>query len=213
MGTPKKIRSRTGPLPTRRRRQKEGEEPDKPLTPRQARFVAEYLVDLNGTKAAIRAGYSPNGADVHAARLLGNARIAAAVAEGQAKRLQKIELKSDAILRELLRLAMSDTRKLYHEDGSLKLPHEWDDDTAAAVSGVEVVETNIGELATKMTKKVRLWDKKGALELLGKHLVLFREHIEHSGSLDLTAAGERIDSLMARLATAKGAGEVPRDAE
>ena len=46
----------------------------KPLNPRQAAFVREYLVDLNGTQAAIRAGYSPNGADVQAIRLLGNAK-------------------------------------------------------------------------------------------------------------------------------------------
>ena len=47
------------------------------LTPRQARFVKEYLVDLNGTQAAIRAGYSASGADVQAVRLLGNARVKA----------------------------------------------------------------------------------------------------------------------------------------
>ena len=59
------------------------------LTPRQERFVAEYLIDLNATQAAIRAGYSAKTAEVQGPRLLGNVRVAAAIADGQAKRAER----------------------------------------------------------------------------------------------------------------------------
>ena len=79
------------------------------LTPRQAAFVREYLVDLNGTQAAIRAGYSENGADVQAIRLLGDARVKAAVDEGMAARAAKVELTADMVLAGLLKEATRET--------------------------------------------------------------------------------------------------------
>ncbi len=72
------------------------------LTPRQARFVKEYLVDLNGTQAAIRAGYAVSGADVQAVRLLGNARVKAAVDAGAAKQHAQLDLTAQKVLTELL---------------------------------------------------------------------------------------------------------------
>lgn len=74
-------------------------------TPRQERFVAEYLCDLNATQAAIRAGYSAKTAEVQGPRLLGNVRVAAAIAEGQAKRAEKLELTAASITRQLLAIA------------------------------------------------------------------------------------------------------------
>ena len=72
------------------------------LTARQARFVKEYLVDLNGTQAAIRAGYAVSGADVQAVRLLGNARVKAAVDAGAAKQHAQLDLTAQKVLTELL---------------------------------------------------------------------------------------------------------------
>ena len=72
------------------------------LTPRQARFVKEYLVDLNGTQAAIRAGYAVSGADVQAVRLLGNARVKAAVDAGAATQHAQLDLTAQKVLTELL---------------------------------------------------------------------------------------------------------------
>lgn len=161
------------------------------LTPKQARFVAEYLVDLNATQAAIRAGYSPKTAEVQGPRLLGNVRVAEAVQAGQAKRLQKLDLTADRVLTEVMRLGFSDVRKLYREDGSLKKPSEWDDETAAAVAGLEVVEMAGGaaiggkdglQHIPMYTKKVKLWDKKGSLELLARHLRLLNDKVELTGA-------------------------------
>ena len=71
------------------------------LTPLQGRFVDEYLTDLNGKQAAIRAGYSARSAEVTASRLLSNAKVAAAVAEAQSKIAERNEVTQDWIIAEL----------------------------------------------------------------------------------------------------------------
>ncbi len=68
------------------------------LTPKQQRFVSEYLIDLNATQAAIRAGYAKSGASVEGTRLLANAKVAAAVAAAQAKRSERTEITQDYVL-------------------------------------------------------------------------------------------------------------------
>lgn len=150
------------------------------LTPRQWRFISEYLIDLNGTQAAIRAGYSENGADVAAIRLLGNVRIAAEIAKHNDKRAKKVGLEAEGVLDELRKLVYGDTRKLYKDDGiTLKQPHEWDDDTAACVAGVEVTEEFAGKGDQRelvgYTKRVKQWDKLGAIDKAMKHLGLFEK--------------------------------------
>ena len=71
------------------------------MTPKQQRFVAEYLIDLNATQAYIRAGYSANGAGQGAERLLKNVEVCAAVAEGQGKKADKLEITAEKVLRNL----------------------------------------------------------------------------------------------------------------
>ena len=68
------------------------------MTPKQRRFVEEYLIDLNATQAAIRAGYAKSGASVEGTRLLANAKIATAVAAAQAKRSERTEITQDYVL-------------------------------------------------------------------------------------------------------------------
>jgi len=83
---------------------------EKPLNPKQTRFVAEYLIDLNATQAAIRAGYAKGKtAEVQGSRLLGNAKIAAEIAKGQAKLGAKLELTAEKVLKDIedTRLAAS----------------------------------------------------------------------------------------------------------
>lgn len=82
-----------------------------PLNPKQQRFVAEYLTDLNATQAAIRAGYKADNADVTGPRLLGNVGVAAAIAAGQAKVAGVLDLTAESVLRNLelaRKLAMGD---------------------------------------------------------------------------------------------------------
>ena len=160
------------------------------LTARQERFVAEYLVDLNATQAAIRAGYKERSARQTAARMLTNDDIASAIASGKQKQAVALDLNATRVLAEIMRLAFVDVRKLFHEDGSLKPIQEWDSDVSAAVAAVDVVEmagaAKIGgddglSHIPMYLKKVKLWDKRASLELLGKHLALFKERVEHTG--------------------------------
>lgn len=165
------------------------------LTPKQQRFVAEYLVDLNATRAAITAGYSAKTAESQASRLLRNVKVAEAVEAGKTRQLAKAEVTAERVLAEIAKLCFSDARALFREDGSLKRPTEWDDEVAAAVAGVDVVEMAGGAAIGKggalqhvpmYTKKVKLWDKKGSLELLAKHFGILKEKVEHSGSISFS---------------------------
>src|SRR5690606_14509916 len=115
------------------------------LTAKQRRFVEEYLIDLNATQAAIRAGYSSRTAGQIGDENLKKPQIAAAVQAAQAERSARTQITQDRVLTELARIAFFDIRKLYNDDGSMKRPHELDDDAAAVLAGVDVVETAVGE--------------------------------------------------------------------
>lgn len=146
------------------------------LTARQARFVEEYLIDLNATQAAIRAGYSRKTAGSQGFDLLKKPEIQAAIQEAQARRSQRTEITQDRVLAELAKIGFSDIRKLLSPGGNLVNPADMEDDIAGAVSSIEVVTRRLpgagddGEAEVEYVSKVRMWDKKGALETLLKHL-------------------------------------------
>jgi phage terminase small subunit len=155
--------------------------PNRPLAPMQKRFVHEYLVDLNATQACIRAGYSARNADKIGPGLLGKVRVSQAIQEAMSIRAKRTGITQDRVLSEIARLAFFDPRKLYDESGNLIPIHKLDDDTAAAIAGMDVVVTNDGESVVQI-KKIKQWDKNSALEKLGKHLKLFTEKVEHTGA-------------------------------
>src|SRR3954447_7585295 len=143
------------------------------LNDRQARFVAEYLLDLNATQAAIRAGYSAATANQIGARLLANVKVAAAIAEAQAARSRRTEVTADRVVLELARVAFGDPRRVmsWGPGGvTLRSSAELADEDAALVA-------EVGETTTKEggSLKVRMIDKLGALRLLGQHLGMFTE--------------------------------------
>lgn len=152
------------------------------LTPKQAQFVREYLIDLNATQAAIRAGYSRNGAEVTGSQLLRNPKVGEAVNAASQKRAQRVEVTADEVLRELKRVALTDIRQAYTAGGRLKPISEMPEDIARAIAGVETEELfeGHGEEREQVgdTVKVKFWPKVQALELLGKHLKLFTDKIE-----------------------------------
>ncbi|MGA8530915.1 MAG: terminase small subunit [Acidobacteriaceae bacterium] len=149
------------------------------LTPKQVRFVAEYLVDLNGKRAYIAAGYSERTAEVGASKLLRNPKVAAKIAIEQARMAGKLEITAERVLGEIARLAFFDPRKLFNADGSPKRIGEFDDDTAAAVAGLEVYEEFEGRGENRervgTVKKIKIADKGANLERLGRHLKLFTD--------------------------------------
>jgi phage terminase small subunit len=151
-----------------------------PLTAKQLRFCEEYLIDLNATQAAIRAGYSAKSAGSIGDENLKKPEIETTIERLKAERRERTGINADRVLLELARLAYSDPRRLYRPDGTLRPPAEWDDDTAASISAVESEEEvtfspDTESRTVTVTRKVKRWDKKGALELLGKHLGLFTD--------------------------------------
>lgn len=142
-------------------------------TPRRQRFVAEYLIDLNATQAAIRAGYSKATAYSAGQRLLKNVEVAAAVEAAMAERQVRTEITADMVIRELAKIAFLDPRKFFRPDGSLVPVHELDDDAAAGLAGLDVTIHVGGNGDETRTAKIKLADKRAALVDLGKHLGLF----------------------------------------
>lgn len=158
------------------------------LTPKQQRFVAEYLVDSNATQAAIRAGYSKRTANEQGSRLLAKASVKAAVAAGQKRQFDKLEITAESVKARIGQIAFQDIRKLYDANGNLRPIHQLDDDAAAFVGGLEVIKKNAaaGDGLIDTVHKVKVVDPIKALEMLGKHVGLFEDVVRHTGELKLT---------------------------
>lgn len=181
------------------------------LTPKQQRFVEEYLVDLNATQAAIRAGYSERTANEQAARLLVKVGIQEAIQAGRQAQQRRTQITADATLREIARVAFSDIRKLFRPDGTLKLPHELDDETAAFVASIEtdesVIQIDESSKITTLTRKVKLWNKLDALGKLVKHLGL-EAPLKYDFTVTTQERRSRLDSLLDALRQRAGTGRV-----
>lgn len=147
------------------------------LTEKQKRFVAEYLVDLNATQAAIRAGYSEKTAGEQGSRLLANVKVQDAIQGEMARQQERTQITADAVLKEYARIAFFDPRKLFMDNGAPKDICSLDDDTAAALAALDVHEEYEGAGEDRQfvgyTKKYRIADKLRALEALGKRFGLF----------------------------------------
>jgi phage terminase small subunit len=167
-------------------------EVSKALTKKQAAFVAEYQIDLNATQAAIRAGYSPKQAHKSAAQLMAKPHIKAAIDDAQAKRLQRLDITADAVLQELAKIGFHDPGKMFNQDGTVKAINELDDNTRMAIAGFEVSELFDGDGDERrgigFAKKIKLADKRAALVDLGRHLKLFTDKIESTGTLKVPLA-------------------------
>lgn len=142
------------------------------INDRSEKFCNEYLVDLNGTQAVIRAGYSENGAAVQAHRLLRNAKIQKRIAELRKQMSLTFDVTKERVLQELALVAFGDTQHIFDENGKLKPPNEWTFE-GKVISGYEETVTEFGEgerAGTKISKKVKQWDKLKAIELFSKIL-------------------------------------------
>lgn len=162
------------------------------LSKKQERFVREYVIDLNATRACVAAGYSKNGASVQGTRLLANANVAAEIAKLTAKTCAKLEITAERVLQELARLAFLDPRKFYDESGGLKHVTELDDDTAACLAGMDVEDlfdwNGEEKEQTGFCRKIKFADKGANLERLGRYLKLFTDKVEHSGTIEHVTA-------------------------
>ena len=145
------------------------------LTPKKRMFAKEYLVDLNATQAAIRAGYSEKTAKSQGQRLLTDVDLQKLITQSMQKRSERVEVTSERVLAEIAKVAFSDVRKIFDESGALIRISDLDDEAAACIAGCEIVTVNRGEGEVEYVAKVKMADKLKALELAGKHLGLFRD--------------------------------------
>lgn len=156
------------------------------LTAKQAAFVREYLLDLNATQAAIRAGYSAKTAEQQGPRLLGNVGVAAEIMKAQAYRAERTQVDADWVLRRLADEADADLADLYDEHGGLKPVHDWPPIwRKGLVAGIDAEEIRHDGAVVGMIRKVKLSDRVKRLELIGKHVnvTAFRESVHNTGAI------------------------------
>lgn len=145
------------------------------LTAKQSAFVAEYLIDLNATQAAIRAGYSKKTATETGYENLTKPHIAEAIADAQAKRAKRIEISQNRVLEEYSKLAFLNPKQFYNDTGGLIPIHELPDDVAAALTGMDVSTLYEDKVPVGELKRIKFADKKSALDSVAKHLGMFIE--------------------------------------
>lgn len=163
------------------------------LTPKQEAFATAIAAGATQAEAYRKAypaslKWAPNAVHSKASTLAGNAKVQERVRELTSKAAAANEVTVERVLREVARLAFVDLRKAYNEDGTLKKPTEMDDDTAAALAGIDVTSMQIGDdenPGSLVTKKLKTFDKKGALELCMRHLGMLNDKL----TVDATVKG------------------------
>lgn len=145
------------------------------LTPKQKRFVDEYLVDLNAKKAAIRSGYSERTAKAIGFENLTKPVIQKYLSERQKARSSRTEITQDRVLEEFAKLAFYQPKDFFDDDGGILSINKIPDDVAACISGLDISNRKIGDEDYETIKKIKLSDKKSALDSLAKHLGMFSE--------------------------------------
>ena len=157
------------------------------LNHRQQLFIVEYLKDMNATQAAQRAGYSAKSADAMGGDLLHDPRIARAVRTAQARRLERLELTADDVLRELAYVAMQRASSFVDDAGKLLPLKDLPPGADAAIADMELVTGNLdaGDGKRDRIVKIKKWNKTEALRDLAKHFGLLQDKVEHSGALEI----------------------------
>lgn len=145
----------------------------KKLTAKEENFCQTYLIDFNATRAAKAAGYSANSATEIGAENLRKLHIQQRIYELREEMGKKFDVSRERIVQELAKLAYFDTKDLYDEEGNLLPIQTLPNSVSAAISGVEVNNTwgrliDGTPIVTGETKKVKLSDKRAAMELLTK---------------------------------------------
>lgn len=152
-----------------------------PAKQRRTRFIKEFLLDHNATRAAIAAGYSERSARSQGQRLLTKADVASAIDAGNARINNSLDVTVERVRGELARLAFFDPRKFFKADGSIKPINELDEDTAMAIAGMDVNELfeGSGDERSQVgyAKKIKLADKGMNLERLGRYLKMFTDNV------------------------------------
>ena len=145
------------------------------LSAKRQRFVDEYCIDFNGTQAAIRAGYSPNSANMQAARLLANDNVRKALDEKRLEIAEISKLKTSDVIDELKKIAFSDITQVINFNNSrakIKSSRKLSEDAKKTIASVSQTQNGL---------TIKMHDKVKALELLGRYLNIFTDRVEVEG--------------------------------
>lgn len=160
------------------------------MNEKQQRFVDEYLIDLNGTQAAIRAGYSAKTADVQGSRLLGNVKVQQAISQHMAERSKRTGINQDRIVLELAKIALVKMTDVIDNQGRIKITATDDDLSCIEFMKYKASESDTG---SSVEREVKIASKIKALELLGRHLGMWNDKLDVNVTLPVVISGE--DSL------------------
>jgi len=185
---------------------------DKPLTPKQEAFCLRFI-ELGNASEAYRLSYNASRCTdktiwEKASILLADGKVSARVNDlrdrQRERQLKRHDITVDKVLQEFARLAFLDIRKAFDADGNLLPIHDIDEDTAAAISGLEIeARKQPGEEVAIRLHKLKLSDKKAALDSLAKHLGMFVERTETKLTLD-GLTDEQLDTNIALSASKAG---------
>lgn len=151
------------------------------MTAKQKIFAQEYLIDLNATQAAIRAGYSPKNADQIGSQLLGKTSVAAEIRKRMAERSKRTGVTADRVVRELAKIGFVNAADVIDDkDATLKRTATRDDTACVQSVKVKTMYTDKGRM---VEREVKLADKTKALELLGRHLGMWNDKVQVDGAL------------------------------
>lgn len=162
------------------------------MTQKQKRFIEEYLIDLNATQAAIRAGYSPDTAQQTGSENLSKPVIRAQIDRAMAERSKRTGVNAERVVQELAKIAFVNAAEVIDPKTATVKEDALPED-AAAIQSVKV--KTFGE--DGLEREIKMADKLKALELLGKHLGMFKDRIELSGGLDTEKS--KLDDLIGQM--------------
>lgn len=157
------------------------------LTAKQQAFVDEYLIDLNATQAAIRAGYSAKTAEQQGSRMLSNVKVQQAVSQAMAERSKRTGINQDRVILELARIGFVKMTDVVDEEGQIR--SDATDDDLACIESIKYKSSDT-DSGSSVEREVKIGSKLKALELLGKHLGMWNDKLDVNVSLPVVISGE-----------------------
>lgn len=158
------------------------------LTEKQQRFVDEYLIDLNATQAAIRAGYSVESARDIGCENLTKPNIQQAIAEKMAERSKRTGVNQDRVVLELAKIAFVNISDVVDTDTGEILPNASQDDLAC-IESVKFKQSD-NQYGGSIEREVKVASKLKALEMLGKHLGMWNDKVDVNVTIPVVISGE-----------------------
>jgi phage terminase small subunit len=170
------------------------------LTDKQELFCLEYLTDVNATQSAIRAGYAKRSARAIGQKNMTKHDIKKRILQLMDERKNEVKLEQARVIKEYMDIAFVNIQDAFDDDGKLLPIKDIPENVARAIGGIDVSVFGNEDSGIEIIKKIKLIDKKGSLDSLGKHLGMFIQKVEvkntDSKVLEMTQMSR--DELMKR---------------